>query len=106
MQPNPSLPAENPLHYYHYNDSEKWSSTEMELFHQALLKHDKDFSAAAQEVCSWRNAFCCILVVVCAVADWYKDDKAMHSVLLCLEEGVRWWVQEAEAAEGQEERVR
>lgn len=50
MQPMPSLPSENPLHYYHYSESDKWTVSETEIFHQALLKHDKDFAAIAQEV--------------------------------------------------------
>ncbi|KRT84189.1 zinc finger protein, partial [Oryctes borbonicus] len=50
MQPMPSLPCDSPLHYYHYSESDRWTVTETEVFHQALLKHDKDFAAIAQEV--------------------------------------------------------
>lgn len=50
MQPNPSLPSDHPLLFYQYSESDKWSSSDIELFHQALLKHDKDFHHIAQEV--------------------------------------------------------
>lgn len=50
MHPHPSLPADDPLLCYQYNDSEKWSMTEIEAFHQALLKYDKDFFNIAQDV--------------------------------------------------------
>lgn len=50
MQPTPSLPSEHPLLCYQYSDSDKWSSSESEIFHQALLKYDKDFFLIAQEV--------------------------------------------------------
>ncbi|XP_039282928.1 mucin-5AC [Nilaparvata lugens] len=50
MQPTPSLPAGHPLLSFEYTDSERWSAYEMEVFHQGLLKYDKDFSCIAQEV--------------------------------------------------------
>lgn len=50
MQPMPILPSDNPLHYYNYSESDRWTVSETEIFHQALLKHDKDFAAIAQEV--------------------------------------------------------
>lgn len=52
MQPSPSLPSDHPLLGYQYGDNDKWTATEIEAFHQALLKHDKDFYNIAQEVCS------------------------------------------------------
>lgn len=50
MQPSPALPLEHPLLRYQYSDSDKWTASETEIFHQALLKHDKDFFLIAQEV--------------------------------------------------------
>lgn len=50
MRPNPSLPSDHPLLCYQYSESDKWSSSEIDAFHQALLKHDKDFYYIAQEV--------------------------------------------------------
>lgn len=48
--PNPSLPSDHPLLCYQYNESDRWSSSEIDAFHQALLAHDKDFHRIAREV--------------------------------------------------------
>lgn len=50
MRPNPSLPSDHPLLCYQYSESDKWASSEIDAFHQALLKHDKDFHYIAQDV--------------------------------------------------------
>ncbi|RZC33533.1 mucin-12, partial [Asbolus verrucosus] len=50
MQPSPILPSDHPLLCYQYSESDKWTSSETEFFHKALLKHDKDFRSIAQEV--------------------------------------------------------
>ncbi|XP_024080741.1 uncharacterized protein LOC106672933 isoform X1 [Cimex lectularius] len=50
MQPTPCLPADHPLLSFEYADSERWTSNEMEAFHQAVFKFDKDFILIAQEI--------------------------------------------------------
>ncbi|XP_049826853.1 uncharacterized protein LOC109598471 isoform X2 [Aethina tumida] len=50
MQPSPNLPADHPLLCYQYSESDKWSSTETEIFHKALIKYDKDFHSISKEV--------------------------------------------------------
>lgn len=50
MQPSPNLPSDHPLLCYTYSESDKWSISETEEFHKALLQHDKDFNRIAQEV--------------------------------------------------------
>ncbi|XP_071053390.1 zinc finger protein 541 isoform X2 [Onthophagus taurus] len=50
MQPTPSLPSKNPLHDYHYSETEKWSVLETDLFQQALSKYGKDFAMISQEI--------------------------------------------------------
>lgn len=50
MQPTPLLPQGHPLLSMQYTDSERWNSTEIETFQQALLKYDKDLYCVAQEV--------------------------------------------------------
>lgn len=50
MQPTPNLHNGHPLLTYQYSETDKWTVEETELFHQALLKHDKDFYFIAQEV--------------------------------------------------------
>nr|XP_024217845.1 uncharacterized protein LOC106689252 [Halyomorpha halys] len=50
MQPVSWLPADHPLLTFEYTDSEKWNMIEIDAFHQALLKYDKDFSSVAHEV--------------------------------------------------------
>ncbi|KAL1110102.1 hypothetical protein AAG570_008179, partial [Ranatra chinensis] len=53
MQPTPSLPEGHPLLNFEYSDSDRWNAEEMETFHQALMKYEKDFSSVAQEVSSY-----------------------------------------------------
>lgn len=50
MQPAPILPSDHPLLCYQYSESDKWTSSETDIFHKALLKYDKDFRSIAQEV--------------------------------------------------------
>lgn len=50
MQPTPFLPTDHPLLHYEYSDSDQWSATETESFHQAIQKHDKDFFKIAKDV--------------------------------------------------------
>lgn len=54
MQPSPSLPSEHPLLCYQYGDSDKWTSVETEVFHQSLMKYDKDFANISKEVSTYR----------------------------------------------------
>lgn len=72
MRPNPSLPSDHPLLCYQYNESDKWSSSEIDSFHQALLKHDKDFHYIAQEVCIWYGMFL-IIIFTGGFAGWHKN---------------------------------
>ncbi|XP_044266026.1 uncharacterized protein LOC123012213 isoform X5 [Tribolium madens] len=50
MQPAPILPSDHPLLCYQYSESDKWTSSETDIFHNALLKYDKDFRSIAQEI--------------------------------------------------------
>jgi hypothetical protein len=50
MQPAPILPSDHPLLCYQYSESDKWTSSETDVFHKALLKHDKDFCSIAREI--------------------------------------------------------
>ncbi|XP_057664122.1 mucin-5AC isoform X3 [Diorhabda carinulata] len=50
MQPSPNLPTDHPLLAYQYCESDKWSTTETDIFHKSLLKYDKDFRNIAQEI--------------------------------------------------------
>ncbi|CAH0550552.1 unnamed protein product [Brassicogethes aeneus] len=50
MQPSPNLPADHPLLCYHYTESDKWSSTETDVFHKAVAKYDKDFHSISKEI--------------------------------------------------------
>ncbi|CAH1185966.1 unnamed protein product [Phyllotreta striolata] len=50
MQPSPNLPPDHPLLAYQYCESDKWSTTETDIFHKSLLKYDKDFRSIAQEI--------------------------------------------------------
>lgn len=50
MQPSPHLPPDHPLLAYQYCESDKWSTSETDIFHKSLLKYDKDFRSIAQEV--------------------------------------------------------
>jgi hypothetical protein len=53
MQPTPTLPSGHPLLAYEYTESDRWSAEEMDVFHQGLLKYDKDFHSVAEEVLSY-----------------------------------------------------
>ncbi|XP_066597928.1 zinc finger protein 541-like isoform X2 [Prorops nasuta] len=50
MKPTPSLPVEHPLLNYVYNESDRWTSHQMDIFYQALLKYNKDFSAISRDI--------------------------------------------------------
>lgn len=50
MQPTPALPPGHPLLAYEYTESDRWSAEEMDIFHQGLLKYDKDFRSISNEV--------------------------------------------------------
>lgn len=54
MQPTPTLPLGHPLLMYEYAETDKWTAEEIDAFHQALLKYDKDFhnvSLEASTIC-------------------------------------------------------
>ncbi|XP_076667271.1 uncharacterized protein LOC143368432 isoform X3 [Andrena cerasifolii] len=50
MRPTPILPAEHPLLSYECQESDRWTSQEMDAFYQGLLKYNKDFSAISRDV--------------------------------------------------------
>ncbi|GIX66669.1 mitotic deacetylase-associated SANT domain protein [Caerostris darwini] len=47
---NPKLPPYHPLLSFQYSENDKWSSEEIEAYHQSLLKCDKDFYSIAKEI--------------------------------------------------------
>lgn len=84
MRPNPSLPSDHPLLCYQYSESDKWASSEIDAFHQALLKHDKDFHYIAQDVT--HNMKICIMIrFICDFVGWHENCETVHSVLLHME---------------------
>lgn len=50
MRPTPLLSSDHPLRSCDYNDSDRWTAYEMDVFYQGLLKYNKDFLAIAQDV--------------------------------------------------------
>lgn len=50
MDPNPTLPSSHPLRGYKYPETDAWTTEQIESYHRALVKCDKDFSAVAKEV--------------------------------------------------------
>jgi len=50
MQSDPVISESDPLHDYHYPEADVWSTEEISLYHQALVKCDKDFNAISKEV--------------------------------------------------------
>ncbi|XP_076226038.1 uncharacterized protein LOC116426634 isoform X2 [Nomia melanderi] len=50
MRPTPTLPAGHPLLNYECQESDRWTSQEMDAFYQGLLKYNKDFSAISRDV--------------------------------------------------------
>ncbi|GIY07466.1 zinc finger protein 541 [Caerostris extrusa] len=47
---NPKLPPYHSLLSFQYSENDKWSSEEIEAYHQSLLKCDKDFYSIAKEI--------------------------------------------------------
>ncbi|XP_031786670.1 uncharacterized protein LOC100123674 isoform X2 [Nasonia vitripennis] len=58
MRPTPSLESEHPLLSYECQESDRWTSHEMDLFYQSLLKYNKDFGAIAREIGSKSTKQC------------------------------------------------
>lgn len=50
MRPTPTLPVEHPLLSYECHESDRWTSHEMDVFYQGLLKYNKDFCAISRDV--------------------------------------------------------
>ncbi|XP_015440244.1 PREDICTED: uncharacterized protein LOC107195010 [Dufourea novaeangliae] len=50
MRPTPILPVEHPLLSYECQESGRWTSQEMDVFYQGLLKYNKDFSAISRDI--------------------------------------------------------
>ncbi|XP_026824869.1 uncharacterized protein LOC105280652 isoform X2 [Ooceraea biroi] len=50
MRPTPALPVEHPLLSYECHESDRWTSYEMDMFYQGLLKYNKDFSAISRDI--------------------------------------------------------
>ncbi|KAK4885195.1 hypothetical protein RN001_001466 [Aquatica leii] len=58
MHPFPALPLDHPLLQYHYSDSDKWSSDEIESFQHALCRHGKDFFSISRDIGSKSTKQC------------------------------------------------
>ncbi|KAG8190118.1 hypothetical protein JTE90_026688 [Oedothorax gibbosus] len=50
MDCKPRLPPHHPLLSFQYTENDQWSPEEIEAYHQALLKCDKDFFNIAKEI--------------------------------------------------------
>lgn len=50
MQPKLHVPSDHPLLTYEYPENDAWNAKEIEIFQQAILKFDKNFSRIAQHV--------------------------------------------------------
>ena len=50
LEPNPKIRESDPLHGYHYSETDVWSTEDITAYHQALIKCDKDFVAISKEV--------------------------------------------------------
>ncbi|KAF5271731.1 hypothetical protein FQA39_LY08054 [Lamprigera yunnana] len=58
MHPFPTLPLDHPLLHYHYSDSDKWSSEEIEAFQHSLFKYGKDFFSISRDIVSKSTKQC------------------------------------------------
>lgn len=58
MRPTPALTSDHPLLSYEYSDSDRWTSYEMDVFYQSLLKYNKDFSAISNDIGSKTTRQC------------------------------------------------
>ncbi|XP_015589246.2 uncharacterized protein LOC107264937, partial [Cephus cinctus] len=80
MRPTPTLPAEHPLLSYECHESDRWTPHEMDVFHQGLLKYNKDFSAISQDV-GTKSAKQCVQFYYLwkrLCPDEYKRARARH----------------------------
>lgn len=50
LDPHPTLPAGHPLVGYQYPETDRWSQEQVQQYHDALVKWDKDFSAVSRQV--------------------------------------------------------
>lgn len=50
MNCNPLFPLSHPLHTYQYTETDKWNPEEVESYHHALNKCDKDFFRMSKEI--------------------------------------------------------
>lgn len=50
LEPKPKIKESDPLFGYHYSETDIWSTEDICLYHQALVKCDKDFVAISKEV--------------------------------------------------------
>ncbi|XP_011496215.1 PREDICTED: uncharacterized protein LOC105360899 [Ceratosolen solmsi marchali] len=50
MRPTPALTSNHPLHSYECQESDRWTSHEMDSFYQNLLKYNKNFTAIAYDI--------------------------------------------------------
>lgn len=58
MRPTPLLASDHPLRSFECHESDRWTSQEMDIFYQSLLKYNKDFPAIARDIGSKSTRHC------------------------------------------------